>query len=71
LPDVYQLPQPLPLAYVEWYTDLGSVDRASGLHRLWLLTRNHSVNAEIVEAAHIVRNCYLIPRFGHTADRTW
>ena len=62
---------PHPLAYVEWFTRLGSIDPNTGLRLVTRSTRQGQRNAEIVSADRIVRGCHLIPRFGQTISSSW
>ena len=55
---------PHPLAYVEWFTNLGSPDLLTGLHSVTRSTRQGKRNAEVISVDRIYRSCHLIPRFG-------
>lgn len=70
LPDVYNIKTTHPLAYIEWFTPMRSIDRASGLYILSPSTRQHQPYGEIVELDRIVRSCHLIPR-APMIDPSW
>jgi hypothetical protein len=62
---------PHPLAYIEWFTNLGSPDLNTGLHSVTRSTRHGKRNAEVVSVDRIVRGCHLMPRFGQAINSTW
>ena len=53
-----------PLAYIEWFTQLGNMDPVTGLHSVSRSTRQGQRNAEIVSVDRIVRGCHLMARCG-------
>ncbi|KAF8152479.1 hypothetical protein B0H34DRAFT_784587 [Crassisporium funariophilum] len=60
-----------PLAYIEWFTMLGTPDRVTGMHLVKRSTRGHRRNAEIVSVDRIVRSCHLMGKCGREVDRGW
>ena len=64
-------PFPHPLAYIEWFTKIGSPDPNTGLCSVTRSTRQGKRNAKVVSVDRIVRACHLIPRFGHAVSSTW
>ena len=62
---------PHPLAYIEWFTRLGSPDDITGLYSVTRSTRQGQQNAEVVSVDRIIRGCHLIPRFGPAINPGW
>ncbi|GLB39849.1 putative zn-finger domain-containing protein [Lyophyllum shimeji] len=60
-----------PLAYIEWFTPLGTPDRVTGMHLVKRSTRAHRRNAEIISVDRIVRSCHLMAKCGREVDRGW
>jgi hypothetical protein len=60
-----------PLAYVEWFTRLGSFDPNTQLYSVTRSTRQGQRNAEIVSVDRIVRGCHLMARCGQIIPSTW
>lgn len=60
-----------PLAYIEWFTPLGTPDRVSGMHNIRRSTRGHRPNAEIITVDRIVRSCHLVGKCGRNIDKAW
>ena len=60
-----------PLAYVEWFTPLGTVDATTGLHSVTRSTRRAQRNSEIVSVERIVRGCHLMARCGQNILSSW
>lgn len=71
LPSVYRIHAQQPLAYIEWFTPFSAPDPISGLYTVKPSTRNRHVYGEIIEVDRIVRNCYLMPKFGRHKDTSW
>ncbi|KIY51096.1 hypothetical protein FISHEDRAFT_38360, partial [Fistulina hepatica ATCC 64428] len=59
------------LAYVEWFTPFASPDPVSGLCSVKPSTRQRHAYGEIIDVARIVRNCILIPSYGHHKKPSW
>jgi hypothetical protein len=57
---------PHPLAYIEWFTQLGRFDANTGLYSITRSTRQGQRNAEVVAIDRIVRGCHLMARCGQT-----
>ncbi|KAJ7879445.1 hypothetical protein B0H13DRAFT_1630708, partial [Mycena leptocephala] len=51
-----------PLAYIEWFTPLRTLDPPDGYHHLTRSSRQHGPYAEIIAVDRIVRNVMLIPQ---------
>ncbi|KAG6835260.1 hypothetical protein H0H93_003352, partial [Arthromyces matolae] len=60
-----------PLAYVEWFTPLGTPDKTTGMYLIKRSTRARSRNAEVISVDRIVRGCHLMAKCGRTIDRGW
>jgi hypothetical protein len=60
-----------PLAYVEWFTPLGSILPDLGMHQISHSTRMHARRASIVPLSQIQRTVHLIPKFGREVDANW
>jgi hypothetical protein len=60
-----------PLAYIEWFTPLGSMDPNTGLFSITRSTRQARRNAEVVSVDRIVRGCHLMARCGQNIISTW
>lgn len=60
------------LAYVEWFTPLGSVYNADvGMFSLSRSTHNHQRRLSIIPISQVERTCHLIPVFGAEIDKSW
>lgn len=62
---------PHPLAYVEWFTPLGTKDKVSELQSISRSTRALRRNAEIISATRLVRSCHLVGKCGRKIDERW
>ncbi|GLB43865.1 putative zn-finger domain-containing protein [Lyophyllum shimeji] len=74
---VFELPPqfgsyPHPLAYVEWFTSLGTPDRLTGMHLVTPSTRRHRRNVAVVPVDRLVRGCHLMGKcVGSMSDKRW
>jgi hypothetical protein len=73
---IFNLPQQFgahahPLAYVEWFTRIGTPETASGMSVIPRSTQNLRPNAEVVSLEQLTRGCHLIGKAGATLDPTW
>jgi hypothetical protein len=60
-----------PLAYVEWFTPLGTFDDTIGMYTVSpSMSRGHR-SVTIICITDIVRSCHLIPQWGPFMDVTW
>ena len=59
---------PHPLAYVEWFTPLGTKDKVSELQSNSCSTRALCRNAEIISAMCLVRACHLVGKCRRKID---
>ena len=62
---------PHPLAYVEWFTPLGSPDASTGIHSITRSTRHTRRNSSIVSVDRIVRGCHLMARYPREVPSSW
>ena len=62
---------PHPLAYIEWFTLLGTSDPATGLYSITHSTCQGQRNAEVVSVDRIVRGCHLMARCGQNINSSW
>ena len=62
---------PHPPVYVEWFTPLGTKDKASGLQSLSRSTRALRRNAEIISITRLIRACQLVGRCGRKINERW
>jgi hypothetical protein len=62
---------PHPLAYIEWFTALGQLDRVTGMYSIRHSTRHHRPNAEIIAVDRIVRSAHLMGKSGQEINRNW
>lgn len=60
-----------PLAYIEWFTPLGTPDPVTGMYTVRRSTRARRPNAEIISVDRIVRSCHLMGKCGRQIDTTW
>lgn len=73
---VFRLPEDFgsfsePLAYVQWFTALGSIAPDIGMHQVSHSTRMHRRRASIIPIAQIQRTIHLIPKFGREVNSDW
>ena len=74
---IFKLPEeicdhPEPLAFVEWFTPLTTMDPDLGMYIIGASSRNLRRRTSVVPVSHIVRSCHLLPRFGKAPiDPTW
>ena len=63
---------PEPLAYIEWFTPLSTMDPDLGMYIIGASSKNHRRRTSIIPISKIERSCHLIPRFGKgSIDPTW
>jgi hypothetical protein len=62
---------PHPLAFVEWYTHLGSVDPTTQMYHVSRATRNRQPHSAVVSVTQILRGCHLIPQFPRNMNSEW
>lgn len=61
-----------PLAYIEWFTPLGSLDAQTGMYVVSRSTRHRRCNASIVPIDRIARGCHLIGKCnGPISEKGW
>ncbi|EJF55614.1 hypothetical protein DICSQDRAFT_73320 [Dichomitus squalens LYAD-421 SS1] len=60
-----------PVAFVEWFTPFRTQDPDTGMFQVSYSTRNHRRRVSMIPITHIVRSCYLIPKWGKQVDTTW
>lgn len=60
-----------PLAYVQWFTPLGSIAPDIEMHQISHSTRMHSRRASIIPISLIERTVHLIPKFGREVCLDW
>jgi hypothetical protein len=60
-----------PLAYVEWFTPLGTKDKVTGMYSVSRSTRLGRRNAQVISATCIVRACHLVGKTGRDIDHSW
>ncbi|KAF8221261.1 hypothetical protein L208DRAFT_1217826, partial [Tricholoma matsutake] len=60
-----------PLAYIEWFTALGQLDRVTGMYSICHSTHHHHPNAKIIPVNHIVRSAHLMGKSGQEMNHTW
>src|ERR1700733_9757889 len=68
-PQFGQLPH--PLAYVEWFTALGQLDRVTGMYSIRHSTCHHRPNAEIIAVDRIVPSAHLMGKSGREINCNW
>jgi hypothetical protein len=74
---IFKLPEvfgdhPEPLAYVEWFTPLTTMDPDLGMFVIGASSRHHRRRTSVVPISKIERSCHLIPRFGKAPiNPTW
>ena len=73
---IFNLPEqfglfPHPLAYIEWFTPLGSFDANTGLYSITRSTRQGQRNAEVISVDRIIRGCHLMARCGQKILSSW
>ena len=60
------------LAYVDWFTKLGTKDTDSGMYPLSYSRLASGIQeSSIIEVACIVRTCHLFPSFGRSVNTEW
>jgi hypothetical protein len=73
---IFDLPQhfgtfPHPLAYIEWFTPLGTPDASTGLHLITRSTRHTRRNSAVVSVDRVLRGCHLMARYPRVVPSTW
>ncbi|KAF8954047.1 hypothetical protein BDZ97DRAFT_1742679 [Flammula alnicola] len=60
-----------PLAYIEWFTLLGSKDSVTGMYQVNRSTRALRRNAEVISVTRIARSCHLMGKCARKIDHQW
>ncbi|KAH7906526.1 hypothetical protein BJ138DRAFT_1137941 [Hygrophoropsis aurantiaca] len=73
---IFQLPEqfghyPHPLAYVELFTPLNQIDRATGMYTISRSTRFHRRNSIIIGVNRILRTCHLVAKCNRNINAEW